>query len=293
LDGRRSYSLRYWSNEKVGATLTTTPSSLEGYATSTFVSSNGTRREIFRTGSGPAVIVVHEVPGITPLVTAFGQKVADRGMTAVLPNLFGTPGRPMSVSYALTSFAHACVSREFTVMATNRTSPIVAYLRELAKDEHAKCGGPGVGAVGMCLTGGFALAMSVDPTVVAPALSQPSLPLPINALRRRSLGLSDDDYTKVRRRAADNLCVMGLRFSGDSKSPGERFVRLREDLGENFIGVEIDSSPANPWGYPKNAHSVLTENYSDVEGSPTRVALEELLNFFTTRLGVTPASNGT
>ena len=272
--------------------MTTTPSSLKGYEASTFVSSNGTKREIFRTGSGPAVIVVHEVPGITPLVAAFGQKVADRGMTAVLPNLFGTPGRPMSISYGLSSFTRACVSREFTVMATNRTSPIVAYLRELARDEHAKCGGPGVGAVGMCLTGGFALAMSVDPTVVAPALSQPSLPLPTNALRRRSLGLSDDDYSKVRRRVADNLCVMGLRFSGDSKSPGERFARLRGDLGENFIGVEIDSSPLNPWGYPKNAHSVLTENYSDVEGSPTRVALEELLTFFTTRLGVTPASNG-
>jgi hypothetical protein len=141
----------------------------------------------------------------------------------------------------------------------------------------------------MCLTGGFALAMSIDPTIVAPALSQPSLPLPTNALRRRSLGLSDDDYEIVRRRAAENLCVMGLRFTGDSKSPGERFTRLREDLGENFLGIEIDSSPSNPWGYPKNAHSVLTEHYSDVEGSPTRLALEELLNFFTTRLGVAPA----
>jgi dienelactone hydrolase len=126
--------------------LTTTPSSLEGYEVSTFVSSNGTKREIFRTGSGPAVVVIHEVPGITPLVAAFGQTVADRGMTAVLPNLFGTPGRPMSNGYALSSFAHACISREFTVMATNRTSPIVSYLRDLARDEHAKCGGPGVGA---------------------------------------------------------------------------------------------------------------------------------------------------
>jgi dienelactone hydrolase len=238
------------------------------------------------------VIVIHEIPGITPLVAAFGQKVAARGMTAVLPNLFGTPGRPVTIPYVLSSFARACISSEFTVLATNRTSPVVSYLRELAKDEHAKCGGPGVGAVGMCLTGGFALAMSVDPTIVAPALSQPSLPLPTNALRRRSLGLSDSDYNKVKNRAADNLCVMGLRFSGDTKSPADRFVRLRADLGENFIGVEIDSSPSNPWGYPKNAHSVLTEHYSDVEGSPTQVAVDQLLEFFATRLGVTPASNG-
>jgi dienelactone hydrolase len=198
----------------------------------------------------------------------------------------------MTMPYALSSLARACISKEFTLLALNKTSPIVDYLRALAKDEHAKCGGPGVGAVGMCLTGGFALAMAVDPAVVAPALSQPSLPLPTNALRRLSLGLSDDDYDQVKRRAADNLCVMGLRFSGDSKSPGDRFARLREDLGANFIGVEIDSSAANPWGYPKGAHSVLTENYSDAEGSPTRVALEDLLNFFATRLGVSPTSNG-
>jgi dienelactone hydrolase len=283
--------LRYWFNEKVGTTLTTAPSALDGYETSTFESSGGTTREIFRTGAGPAVIVIHEVPGITPLVAAFGQKIAERGMTAILPNLFGTPGRPRTIRYALSSFARACVSKEFTLLALNKTSPIVDFLRELAKHEHETLGGPGVGAVGMCLTGGFALAMAVDPTVVAPALSQPSLPLPTNALRRRSLGLSDDDYEKVKRRAADNLCVMGLRFSGDSKSPGDRFVRLRQDLGENFIGVEIDSSAGNPWGYSKSAHSVLTENYSDVDGSPTRVALEDLLNFFSARLGVAPTSN--
>lgn len=268
------------------------PFALDGFEMTPFTSSTGRTRDVYRRGAGPAVMIIHEVPGITPLVAEFARRVADRGMTAVLPNLLGTPGRPATFGYVLSSFARACVSREFTVLATNRTSPIVAYLRELATNEHARCGGPGVGAVGMCLTGGFALAMSVDPIVVAPVLSQPSLPLPTNAARRRSLGLSDDDFVKVRRRVADDLCVMGLRFSGDAKSPGDRFERLRHELGPNFIGVEIDSSPSNPWGYPKNAHSVLTEHYSDVEGSPTRIALEELLNFFSTRLGVTPAPNG-
>jgi len=120
---------------------------LEGFQKSQFRSTANVSHDVYRLGSGPAVIVLHEVPGIAPLVAAFGQKVAKRGMTAVLPNLFGTPGRPMTVSYALSSFVHTCVSREFTLMATNRISPIVAYLRELAKDEHAKCGGPGVGAL--------------------------------------------------------------------------------------------------------------------------------------------------
>lgn len=261
---------------------------MKEFQKSSFTSSNGTSRDVFSLGSGPAVIVIHEIPGITPHVADFGHSVAARGMTAVLPNLFGTAGRPMTLSYAVTSFARVCVNKEFLMLATNETSPVVHYLRELASYEHAKCGGPGVGAVGMCLTGGFALAMCVEPAVVAPAVSQPSLPLPTNALRRRSLGLSDDDLATVRRRTDDGLCLMGLRFSGDTKSPAQRFTRLREELGENFIGVEIDSSAANPWGYKKGAHSVLTEDYSDAVGSPTRAALDQLLSFFTERLGVTP-----
>jgi hypothetical protein len=80
---------------------------------------------------------------------------------------------------------------------------------------------------------------------------------------------------------------MGLRFTGDKAAPAERFARLRSELGDNFVGVEIDSSEANPWGYRKGAHSVLTEDYSDAEGSPTRKALEDILIFFTSRLKAT------
>jgi dienelactone hydrolase len=261
---------------------------LEGFEMKPFTSSKGKKHNVYRMGVGPAVIIVHEVPGITPLVAAFARRVADAGMTAVLPDLLGTPGRPVTIPYALTSLARACVSKEFTMLALNRTSPIVAYLRKLATHEHQACGGPGVGAVGMCLTGGFALAMSVEPSVIAPVLSQPSLPLPVNPEHRRALGLSDADFAVVQRRATQDLCVMGLRFSGDSKSPADRFTRLRETLGDKFIGVEIDSSVGNPWGYKKSAHSVLTEDYSDDPTSPTRRALEGVLEFLTSRLEVGP-----
>lgn len=261
---------------------------LEGFSRESFTSSTGTCHDVYRIGSGPAVIVIHEVPGITPLVATFARKVASRGMTAVLPDLFGTPGRPITTAYGVASMARACVSREFKVLATNQTSPVIGYLRELAAYEHRRCGGSGVGAVGMCLTGGFALAMSVEPSVVAPVLSQPSMPLPISSRRRKALGLSDGDLDAVRRRTHDGLCVMGLRFTGDKVSPHERFETLREVLGENFIGVEIDSSQGNPWGYSPNSHSVLTEEYSDAPGSPTRQALDDVLAFFSSRLGARP-----
>ncbi|HEY1223102.1 MAG TPA: dienelactone hydrolase family protein [Acidimicrobiales bacterium] len=249
-----------------------------------FTSSSGQTRDVYRTGTGPAVIIIHEIPGITPLVADFARKVADRGMTAVLPSLLGTAGRPMTVPYALSSLARACVSKEFTLLALNKTSPIVDYLRELAFHEREAQGGPGVGAVGMCLTGGFALAMSVDDVMLAPVLSQPSMPLPVSKSRRSDLGLSDADLAVVKGRVNDGLCVMGLRFTGDKASPAERFTRLRQELGDNFIGVQIDSSETNPWGYRKAAHSVLTEDYSDAEGSPTRKALEDVLEFFASRL---------
>jgi dienelactone hydrolase len=244
----------------------------------------GATRDVYRLGTGPAVIVMSEMPGITPEVAGFARRVADVGLTAVMPHLFGDDGRPFSAGYVASSMARACISREFTVLARHRTSPITAWLRELARHEHARCGGPGVGAVGMCFTGGFALALMVDDVVVAPVLSQPSLPFPTSAGNRRDLGIGDEDLSVVKARAAEGTCVLGLRFTGDKASPPERFARLREELGDAFIGVELDSSAGNPHGHKRGAHSVLTNDLDDRPGTPTRQALDQVLTFFTDRL---------
>jgi dienelactone hydrolase len=136
----------------------------------------------------------------------------------------------------------------------------------------------------MCFTGGFALGMRVDDAVVAPVLSQPSLPLPVSKGHKRALGLSDHDLQRVVERAAAGTCVLGLRFTGDKMSPGDRFDHLREVLGDQFIGVELDSSPGNPHGHKKMAHSVLTEDLDDRPGTPTRAALDQVLAFFAEHL---------
>ncbi len=246
---------------------------------------DGTTRTVFRRGRGPAVIVIAEMPGITPKVVAFADRVVALGCSAVLPSLFGAPGRQIGGSYVFTSIVPACVSREFATLASGRTSPVTGWLRALAKAEHERCGGPGVGAVGMCFTGGFALGMAVDDRLLAPVLSQPSLPFPIGAARKRDPGVSADDLARVRQRGADEgLCVLGLRFTNDRFSPGERFATLREELGDAFVGVEIDSSPGNPYGIPTNAHSVLTEHLVDDPGHPTRDALDRVLDLFRDRL---------
>jgi dienelactone hydrolase len=247
----------------------------------------GKRRDIYRLGRGPAVIVIAEIPGITPKVAEFGRKVVATGCTAVLPHLFGEPGREPSVGGMISSIVPACISREFATLALKKTSPVTVWLRALAAHEHERCGGPGVGVVGMCFTGGFALAMMVDETVVAPVLSQPSLPFPFTKRHKADIGISEADLAAVKVRVAGGTCLMGLRFSNDPFCFSERFDTLRRELGQGFIAVELDSSEGNPYGHPKNAHSVLTEHLDDREGTPTRAALDQVLDFFRERLDVT------
>jgi dienelactone hydrolase len=245
----------------------------------------GETHEVFRSGTGPAVIVMAEIPGITPKVADFARRVRELGCTVFLPVLFGTPGRVPSGGYIAKSMAKGCVSKEFAAFATGKTEPLSIWLRALARHAHAECGGPGVGAIGMCFTGGFALGMTVDPSVIAPVLSQPSLPLPVSNKAKASIHLSPEDLRFVKERVAnDDICVLGMRFTNDRAVPAERFATLRRELGDGFIGIEIDSSEGNEWGNPKNAHSVVTEHLVDEPGHPTRAALDQVLEFFRERL---------
>lgn len=256
---------------------------LEGFDSFPFTADDATRT-VYRRGAGPAVVVVHEVPGITPAVADFAGRVADTGFTVFAPSLFGTPGRDYSVGYILQGMARACISREFHVLATRGSSPVTSWLRALCRHAHAECGGPGVGFIGMCVTGNFALSMMVDEAVMAPVLSQPSLPFGVSKQHRRALHLSDADLEIVKKRVGAGCPVLGMRFTADPMCPGERFERLREELGDGFEAIEIDSSPGNPHGIPRSAHSVVTKDLVDEAGHPTRQALERVLAFFAERL---------
>ena len=253
-----------------------------GFDVTTF-SHGGHTHEVYLFGAGPAVIVVHEMPGLHPGVTAFGQRLAGAGYRVYLPSLFGRPGVPFGGRETMRSLMRVCVSREFVLLA-DRTPPVVTWLRALAARAHAECGGPGVGAVGMCFTGGFALAMAVEPAVLAPVLSQPGLPFGVTPAKRAALALDPGDLASVKARTSEGLCVLGLRFSADRGAPPERFARLRRELGGNFEAVVIDSSPGNPHGIRKNAHSVLTLELVDTPGHPTRAALDRVMAFLAERL---------
>ena len=244
-------------------------------------------RPVYRRGTGPAVIIIHEMPGLHPLVIRFADRVAAAGMTAFCPSLFGEPGREVTTGYVLgTVLKTLCISREFKAWATDESSPIVDWLRALARKVHAECGGKGVGAVGMCFTGNFALAMMTEPAVVAPVLSQPSMPLPLGGRRKAAIAASPDEIACAKRRfESEDLSLLGLRFHGDAAVPPARFDTYKRTFGERFEAIEID--PADARHDPRmKPHSVLTIHLKDDDPQgPTKRAEQRVIQFFKERTG--------
>jgi dienelactone hydrolase len=221
----------------------------------------------YRRGTGPGVIVIAEIPGITPKVIEFAEEVVDAGFTVVMPHLFGRPGGANGALPVVRTLGAICISRELSLLALGRTQPVADWLRSLARDLHAELGGPGVGALGMCFTGGFALAMMVDPAVAAPVLAQPSAPVAATPRRSADLNLSPEDLAAVKERAAAGCQVLGLRYRSDPMV-GKRFDTLTRELGDAFLRVE----------FPGRKHATLTEHRQ-------QEAVDRVLAFFAEKLG--------
>jgi dienelactone hydrolase len=240
----------------------------------------GQTKRVFVSGAGPAVIVMAEMPGIYAHVVRFARFVRDAGFTVWMPALFGTQGGPVTIPRGLGTMLRACVSREFRAFAANRSSPVVDWLRALAAHAHPLCGGKGVGAIGMCFTGNFALSMMLEPAMLAPVLSQPSLPM----FRSGGMHIAPDELAAVKERMErEDLTVLAYRFEGDRFCRAERFAAYEAALGDRFQGRVLPDSCALR-GTPMNPHSVVTLHLVDRAGEPTRAAVDEILEFFARRL---------
>jgi dienelactone hydrolase len=240
----------------------------------------GQTKRVFVSGEGPAVIVMAEMPGIYPHVVRFARFVRDAGFSVWMPALFGTQGGPVTLPGGLLTMARACVSREFRAFAANRSSPVTRWLRALAAHAFPLSGGKGVGAIGMCFTGNFALSMMLEPAVLAPVLSQPSLPM----FRAGGMHIAPDELAAVKARMErEDLTVLAYRFEGDRFCRAERFAAYEAALGDRFQGRVLPDSSALQ-GTPMRPHSVVTLHLIDREGEPTRAAVDEILGFFRKRL---------
>lgn len=254
------------------------------------ISLDGVGKLVYVAGQGPGVIVMTEMPGISPHVARFARWVRDAGFTVYMPSLFGRDGAVAGAEEGAAVFQHACVSAEFRAMAAGESSPVTTWLRALARLAHGECGGPGVGAIGMCFTGNFALTMMLEPAVLAPVLSQPSLPLNDPA----GLEIAPDEIRDVRARLErEDLTVMAYRFAGDKFCMAQRFAAYAEALGDRFVGRVLPDNAANdselsPFfrSFVTTPHSVVTAHLIDAAGQPTIAARDEILAFFTQRLSV-------
>lgn len=252
------------------------------------ISLDGVRKTVHVAGAGPAVIVMTEMPGISPHVARFSRWVRDAGFTVYMPSLFGRDGAVPSVDEGGAVFRRACVSAEFRAFAGAGSSPVTRWLRSLAKLAHEECGGPGVGAIGMCFTGNFALTMMLEPSMLAPVLCQPSLPLDDAG----GIEIAPDELAEVRQRIErDDLTVLAYRFDGDRFCKAQRFAAYSEALGERFIGRVLPDSAANRDSLAPffehvvaTPHSVVTAHLIDEAGQPTIAARDEILSFFAHRL---------
>jgi dienelactone hydrolase len=248
-------------------------------------------KRVYVMGSGPAVIVMTEMPGISPHVARFARWVRDAGFTVYMPSLFGRDGAVPGAQEGAAIFQRACVSAEFRAFAkppaANQASPVTQCLRALARLAHQECGGLGVGAIGMCFTGNFALTMMLEPAVLAPVLCQPSLPLNDPA----GIEISAEDISTVRQRLdREELNVLAYRFAGDKFCRAERFNAYSQALGDRFVARVLPDSAANQDVPPFFAqhvptpHSVVTAHLIDEAGQPTLAARDEILAFFALRL---------
>lgn len=249
---------------------------------------DGIAKRVYVAGTGPAVIVMTEMPGISPHVARFSRWVRDAGFTVYMPSLFGRDGAVASADEGAAIFKHACVSAEFRAFAGKGASPVTQWLRALARLAHGECGGPGVGAIGMCWTGNFALSMMLEPAMLAPVLSQPTLPLDDPT----AIEISPDDIQRVRQRLdREDLTVLAYRFEGDKFCRAERFAAYAEALGDRFVARVLPDSAANTDVPPffaqhvASPHSVVTAHLIDAAGEPTVAARDEILAFFARRLG--------
>ena len=253
---------------------------------------DGVTKVVHVAGAGPAVIVMTEMPGISPQVARFARWVRDAGFTVYMPSLFGRDGAVPTVEESTAVFQRACVSAEFrafaAVSATSQSSPVTRWLRALARRAHQECGGPGVGAIGMCFTGNFALTMMLEPSMLAPVLCQPALPLDDAA----GLEIAPDELHAVRQRLErDDLSVMAYRFEGDRFCKAQRFAAYAEALGDRFIARVLPDVAAKRDGLAPffehlvaGPHSVVTAHLIDEAGQPTIAARDEILSFFAHRL---------
>ncbi|WP_159453141.1 dienelactone hydrolase family protein [Pseudooctadecabacter jejudonensis] len=204
---------------------------------------------VSKTGTKP-LIILHELPGMSPSFLDFCCRMAGEGFKVYMPLLYMTPGTEMGAARML----GFCLSREFRALfaadPATKARPISMWLRELAVEVAAQNGGAKTGVIGMCMTGGFAIAAIAEPSVKAVVSCQPSAPFFTGI---ETLGLSDRERADVRNGLSGKAmpCVKAYRYQRDHLCRSTHLEAAAEILGSYF-----ERHP----DLPGKGHATLTTN---------------------------------
>jgi dienelactone hydrolase len=227
---------------------------------------DGVEKKVYRRGSGPAVVLIHELPGMMTECVDLARRLADEGYAVYMPLLFGEPNK----NYGFTPLLWPCLWKEFSVLSTHGPSPAADWLRALARHAHAERGGKGVGAIGMCFTGRFALSLMMDAAMIAPVVCQPS-----SSYSPAAMGIPHEEWDNaVKRSKTEDIPVLGFRFEGDPLCKAARFDTLRAGFGERLRERVL----------PGAGHSVLTVHFKDLSPEDRQRVWSDLTTFLTERL---------
>lgn len=221
------------------------------------------------------VILLHELFGLSPDCAELARRLVDDGFSVFMPVLFGEPlgNGPLNA-------AKMCISREFTLLKTNKTSKMTNWVRSLANRIATDRPGSTVGVIGMCLTAHVVFPLTYEASVGAVVASQSAIPWirPGNTdARRRSLGMSREDAEKIEG-AGKLAAVCALRFECDPISPPERMETVATTFPDGLIRQVVDPVADREPSMMK-PHSVLTGEYDPNPGTDTHAAYREVVAF--------------
>ena len=226
--------------------------------------------DVYTLGTGPVILIIQELPGILPQTITLAEKLVDQGFRVVMPHLFGPIGKFAFGGNMVRLF---CMRREFTLFSKKKSSPITNWLRALCAELKEQYQVKGIGVIGMCLTGNFAISLMADDAVLAGVASQPSLPF----FSQKSLHMSDDDVKQVRSALDKKGAMLAFRFAGDKLCTKAKFNAI-----DNAFNIEKERIKLKT--LPGNKHAIFTAHFSDEEGSPTVEALNDVFGYFKERL---------
>ena len=246
------------------------PTQINEFSKTQFCAHTNTNYEIahdvYRRGVGPAVVIIQELPGIEQSTLRLADNFVDAGFEVVMPHLFG----PIGQTRVLGNLARAfCLRKEFSLFSRNKASPVVDWLKALCQSIRDEKSIPGVGVIGMCLTGNFAISLMADSSVLGAVASQPAMPLNDSS----ALHMSESDIAEIKQNIDRNEPIKAYRFAGDWMSKQAKFDTLERVFNDDRERIQMNVLPGD-------AHSVLTRDFVDKKGHPTHQALTEVLSYF-------------